>query len=75
MAMPVRTESPQLAAQDDPQSDRRRRMGELLVSHGLLTEEQLRHALAAQLEAYGGRRRRLGQVVVDEGYLTEGQLA
>ncbi|MDQ1494464.1 MAG: hypothetical protein QOG69_947 [Actinomycetota bacterium] len=75
MAMPIRSESPQLAEEDDPQSDRRRRMGELLVSHGLLTDDQLQQALAAQLEAHGGRRRRLGQVVVEEGYLTETQLA
>jgi type IV pilus assembly protein PilB len=53
----------------------RRRIGELLMSSGLLTEEQLHHALAAQRPVDGGARRRLGRVVVDEGYLTEGQLA
>ena len=60
---------------DELQPNRRRRLGELLVSHGLLTDEQLRHALAEQERMEGGRRRRLGRVVVDEGYLTEGQLA
>jgi len=60
---------------DEPQSPGRRRLGELLVSHGLLTEEQLRHSLAEQERMEGGRRRRLGRVVVDEGFLTEGQLA
>jgi len=60
---------------DEPPSNGRRRLGELLVSHGLLTEEQLRHALAEQKRMEGGRRRRIGRVVVDEGYLTEGQLA
>jgi type IV pilus assembly protein PilB len=60
---------------DEPQPGGRRRIGELLVSHGLLTDEQLRHALSEQEQMEGGRRRRLGRVVVDEGYLTEGQLA
>ncbi|MDQ1486473.1 MAG: hypothetical protein QOJ62_2166, partial [Actinomycetota bacterium] len=55
--------------------NRRRRMGELLLSHGLLTDDQLNEALTAQREVEGVRRRRLGQVVVDKGYLTEGQLA
>jgi len=60
---------------DESRPNGRRRLGELLVSHGLLTDEQLRHALAEQESMTGGRRRRLGRVVVDEGYLTEGQLA
>jgi type IV pilus assembly protein PilB len=60
---------------DEPQPNGRRRIGELLVSHGLLTDEQLRHALSEQERMEGGRRRRLGRVVVDQGYLTEGQLA
>jgi type IV pilus assembly protein PilB len=60
---------------DEPQTNGRRRLGELLVSHGLLTDEQLRHSLAEQELMEGGRRRRLGRVVVDQGYLTEGQLA
>jgi type IV pilus assembly protein PilB len=60
---------------DESQPNGRRRLGELLVSHGLLTEEQLRESLAEQERMAGGRRRRLGRVVVDQGYLTEGQLA
>ncbi|HEY0869682.1 MAG TPA: hypothetical protein VGD55_04745 [Acidothermaceae bacterium] len=50
---------------DEPQTNGRRRLGELLVSHGLLTDEQLRQALAEQERMEGGRRRRLGRVVVD----------
>src|SRR5665213_2345618 len=57
------------------QSAGRRRLGELLLSHQLITDEQLQHALAAQRQLAGGRRRRLGQVVVDKGYLSESQLA
>jgi type IV pilus assembly protein PilB len=60
---------------DESQPNGRRRLGELLVSHGLLTDEQLRESLAEQERMAGGRRRRLGRVVVDQGYLTEGQLA
>ena len=60
---------------NDLPTDGRRRIGDLLVSHGLLTHEQLREALVAQREFTGGRRRRLGQVVVGKGYLTEHQLA
>jgi type IV pilus assembly protein PilB len=60
---------------DELQPNGRRRLGELLVSRGLLTEEQLRHSLSEQERMEGGRRRRLGRVVVDEGFLTEGQLA
>jgi type IV pilus assembly protein PilB len=52
----------------------RRRMGDLLVAHGRLTESQLREALAQQ-QSGGGPRRRLGQVVVDQGFLSESQLA
>src|SRR5581483_12434558 len=54
---------------------RRRKLGELLLEHGLLTDAQLVEALAAQHELHGGRRRRLGQVVVEKGFLTERQLA
>ena len=53
----------------------RRRIGELLVTHGMLTQAQLEAALRTQREGGRGARRRLGRVVVDEGYLTEEQLA
>jgi type IV pilus assembly protein PilB len=60
---------------DNAQSAGRRRLGELLLSHRLISDEQLQNALAAQRQMEGGRRRRLGQVVVDKGYLSESQLA
>src|SRR5450631_2821673 len=65
----------QFGHDEHAQPERRRRIGELLLSHGLLSEDQLHDALAAQRRIDGGPRRRLGQVVVDEGYLTESQLA
>jgi type IV pilus assembly protein PilB len=74
VSIPVQTTG-LLNRSDEPQPSGRRRLGELLVSHGLLTEEQLRHSLSEQERMEGGRRRRLGRVVVDEGFLTEGQLA
>jgi type IV pilus assembly protein PilB len=59
---------------DDTPADRRR-LGDLLVENGLLTEAELSEALAEQDATDGGRRRRLGQVVIDKGFLTEHQLA
>jgi type IV pilus assembly protein PilB len=54
----------------------RRRIGEVLVSQGLLTAEQLVDALAAQRDvAPGTQRRRLGTVVIDLGLATERQVA
>jgi type IV pilus assembly protein PilB len=54
----------------------RRRLGEVLVTHGLLTQEQLDFALARQLEVVPGEpRKRLGAVVLDLGLVTEDQLA
>ncbi len=54
----------------------RKRIGEVLVSQGLLTEEQLVVALAAQRDiAPGQQRRRLGTVVTDLGFATERQVA
>jgi type IV pilus assembly protein PilB len=52
----------------------RARLGDLLVSSGLLSPEQLDAALAAQRD-YTGRRPRLGHVVVEKGFVTEQQLA
>jgi type IV pilus assembly protein PilB len=48
VSIPVHTGGMYLARSDEQGPTRRRRLGELLVSHGLLTEEQLRHALAEQ---------------------------
>jgi type IV pilus assembly protein PilB len=52
----------------------RRRIGELLVTAGVLTESELEDALAAQMTTIGSRRR-LGHVLVDLGLSTERQIA
>ena len=46
------------------------KLGELLVSGGLVSEEQLREALKTQAEV----RKKLGTVLLDLGYITERQL-
>jgi hypothetical protein len=48
-----------------------KKLGELLVEHGLVTHVQLGDALQAQM-VFGGR---LGTNLVELGYLSEGQLA
>jgi type IV pilus assembly protein PilB len=53
----------------------RRRLGEVLVAGGVLTEAQLDEALRAQKEAKGGRRRRLGEVITALGLADEVQIA
>jgi type IV pilus assembly protein PilB len=53
----------------------RRRLGEVLVTGGVLTEEQLGDALRAQKEDLGGRRRRLGEVITALGLADEVQIA
>ena len=54
----------------------RRRIGEVLVAQGLLTEQQLINALAAQRDvAPGQERKRLGTVVIELGLGTERQVA
>jgi type IV pilus assembly protein PilB len=54
----------------------RRRLGEVLVEQGAITDEQLEAALEAQREAAKERRRiRLGAVVVEMGFATERQVA
>jgi type IV pilus assembly protein PilB len=54
----------------------RKRIGEVLVSQGLVTEQQLAEALDAQRDvAPGSQRKRLGTVVIDLGMATELQVA
>jgi type IV pilus assembly protein PilB len=53
----------------------RRRLGEVLVAGGVLTEEQLEQALRAQKEDSGGRRRRLGEVISALGLADEVTIA
>lgn len=52
----------------------RRRLGDVLVEAGVLTERQLDEALEAQRSVIGSRRR-LGHVLVDLGMATERQIA
>jgi type IV pilus assembly protein PilB len=54
----------------------RRRLGEVLVTGGVLTEAQLNEALHAQRQdKVGGRRRRLGEVITALGLADEVQIA
>ena len=62
------------AAESDPRR-RRRRIGEVLVEQGLLTEEQVQAALARQSSAGDGPRKRLGALVIEAGFATERQVA
>jgi type IV pilus assembly protein PilB len=57
-----------------PAQAARKRLGDVLVSTGLLTPEQLETALSAQSSTTGPRRR-LGQVVVDLGLASERDVA
>lgn len=49
---------------------KRLRLGDMLISMGLLTQDQLNQALSVQKEKH----KRLGEVLIDEGYITEAQL-
>ena len=57
---------------DDPSQDRRR-LGDVLVDAGVVTEAELAAALEAQRTVIGSRRR-LGHVLVDLGVVTERQI-
>lgn len=55
---------------------RRRRLGEVLVEQGLLTEDQIQQALAMQQAIPQGQARpRLGALVITAGFATERQVA
>lgn len=47
------------------------KLGEMLISSGMITEEQLEEALRAQKRS----KKRIGKILVEKGYLTERQLA
>ena len=53
----------------------RRRIGDVLVAHGVLTPAQLQEAVRLQEQAPGPARRRLGQVVVQAGLADERAVA
>jgi type IV pilus assembly protein PilB len=68
------SDAPAVPAQ--PGSRGRRRIGDVLVSQGLLDDSTLQAALEEQAAtAAGTPRRRLGQVVIDLGLATERQVA
>ena len=52
-------------------SGKKVRVGDLLISAGLVTKEQVESALASQ-EA--GKKKRIGALLIDKGYITEEQL-
>jgi type IV pilus assembly protein PilB len=55
---------------------RRRRIGEVLVGQGLLTDEQVSSLLAMQSVTPAGQpRKRLGNLVIETGMATEGEVA
>jgi type IV pilus assembly protein PilB len=67
---------PAQAAEAGISARHRRRIGEVLVSQGLLDDAQLQAALDAQQSTPPGvTRKRLGQVVIDLGLATERQVA
>ncbi len=51
------------------------RLGDILVSWGVITESQLNHCLSMQSKQTNGSRRRLGRILLDEGLATEITLA
>ena len=51
-------------------AERRKRLGDILVSAGKITEEQLLEGLKAQ-KVFG---KKLGEILVDNGYVTEEQI-
>lgn len=60
----------------DPADSSRRRLGDVLVEHGVINEEQLNEALGAQLQAKAeGRRTRLGQTLIERGDASARQIA
>ncbi|MCU1590552.1 MAG: type secretion system protein [Frankiales bacterium] len=59
-----------------PQRGQRRRLGEVLVEHGVITEDQVQQALAIQSDVEPGkRRRRLGAIIIEAGFATDRQIA
>jgi type IV pilus assembly protein PilB len=64
------------AAKAHEAAPRRRRIGEVLVTSGVIGQQQLERALAEQAATPEGQpRRRVGSVIVDMGFATEAQVA
>ena len=49
------------------------RLGDLLVSEGLITNDQLMHVLKLQKEF--GFSKKMGEIMIDEGYITQKQVS
>src|SRR5262249_17177755 len=73
-AAPVTGGARPLETTPDFSGQARRRLGDVLVESGLISQEQLATALAEQRDA-AGPRRRLGQVVADLGFVSEREVA
>ena len=72
---PVTPAAPDASEPSEPHRTRRR-IGEVLVEQGLITEEQLTAALASQDDTPTGTpRQRLGTVVIELGMATEKEVA
>jgi type IV pilus assembly protein PilB len=56
----------------DPTTAAPRRLGDLLVHRGYISEDDLQHALSRQQE--GGRKKLLGEILVEQEYCTEDQV-
>jgi len=65
--MPFRADIPGV----DPAQETRRQLGQLMVDEGLLSAEQLEHALAQQVETG----KQLGETLVELGYASPGAVA
>ena len=65
-----------ILAQNDTRRPTIRHLGQLLVSHGLVSPEQVQAALLKQqqLQSHGQARRQLGQLLVEAGALNAEQL-
>ena len=65
-----------ILAQNDTRRPTIRNLGQLLVSHGLVSPEQVQAALLKQqqLQSHGQARRQLGQLLVEAGALNAEQL-
>ena len=58
------------------QRGHRRRLGEVLVEQGVVSEEQIQKALEIQSDVEPGkRRRRLGAVIIEAGFASDRQIA
>jgi hypothetical protein len=65
--MPFRADIPGV----DPAQETRRQLGQLMVDEGLLSAEQLEHALAQQAQTG----KQLGETLVELGYASPGAVA